>query len=327
MNVFIPLLALILIASGSIPAECRSVTFYSDGAIVELEATANKDSIAVALPDTILKGTLRIKPANGTTIRRIDFLSAMAEPGKGERELDSLLEQRNRLNDRLRALATREEIFKSAAKAQSGKAPRKTKADPDPMKSIRQGTDFAIAQLEAVYTSRRKTELELRRIDSRISATKNGGRETENIARVIVSPVRGKIKASYVISGQSWTPRYDMYLDGGTTAQIQMSGLFSDAFSGYLLHASPAPLAESATARVFPVQPGPIGRLKTFGLPVSDVHFGTGQQNSFSYVLMNQEQFYLPAGDANVYKDGEYIGRVRFEGISSGRKKTVSTGM
>ena len=73
----------------------------------------------------------------------------------------------------LQALATREEIFKSAAKSQGGKAPRKSKANPDPMQAIRQGTEFAIAQLEAVYTSRRRTEQEIRRIDSRIAAAKN----------------------------------------------------------------------------------------------------------------------------------------------------------
>jgi hypothetical protein len=68
------------------------------------------------------------------------------DPGKGEKELDTLLEQRNRLGDRLQALETREEIFKSATKSQSGKAPRKTRANPDPMLTIRQGTEFAIAQ-------------------------------------------------------------------------------------------------------------------------------------------------------------------------------------
>jgi hypothetical protein len=38
MNLFIPLLALALLAKGAIPAESRSVTFYSDGAVVELES-------------------------------------------------------------------------------------------------------------------------------------------------------------------------------------------------------------------------------------------------------------------------------------------------
>jgi hypothetical protein len=130
--------------------------------------------------------------------------------GKAETGLDALLEQRSRLGDRLRALATREEIFKSAAKSQSGKAPRKTKTNPDPMQAIRQGTEFAIAQLEAVYTSRRRTELEIRRIDGRIAAAKVSGRGPENIVRIHVAPVRGRITARYAVAGLAWTPRYDI---------------------------------------------------------------------------------------------------------------------
>jgi hypothetical protein len=327
MNIFISLLVLALFAATSAPAESRSVTFYSDGAVVELEATAAKGSIEIALPASLIEGSLRIRPDNGTSLQRIDMVSARSDSGKGEKELDVLLEQRSRLNDRLQALATREEIFKSAAKSQSGKAPRKTKTNPDPMQTIRQGTEFAIAQLEAVYTARRKTEQEIRRIDSRIAAAKNSGRGTETVARIQVSPARGRVTARYAMTGLSWTPRYDMYLDGGGTAQVHLSGLFNGTFSGYLLQASPAPLAERDIARVFQVNSGPATRLASFRLPVTEEHFGTGIQSSFSYVLKNSEQMHLPSGDANLYKSGEYVGRFRFEGISSGRSRSISMGM
>jgi hypothetical protein len=327
MNIFIPLLALALLATKSTPAESRSVTFYSDGAVVELEATAAKGSIEIALPASMIEGSLRIRPGNGTSLQRVDIVSARTDSGKSEKELDALLEQRSRLDDRLQALATREEIFKSAAKSQSGKAPRKTKANPDPMQTIRQGTEFAIAQLEAVYTSRRKTEQEIRRIDSRIAAAKNSGRGPETVARIHVSPARGRVTARYALAGLGWTPRYDMYLDGGSNAQVHLSGLFNGAFSGYLLQASPSPLAERDTARVFQVNSGPAARLAGFRLPVAEEHFGTGIQGSFSCVLKNSEQLHLPGGDANLYKSGEYVGRFRFEGISSGRSRAISMGM
>lgn len=327
MNIFIPLLVLALLAPRATPAESRSVTFYSDGAVVELEATASKGSIQITLPDSMIEGSLRIKPTSGTSLQRVDIVSARTDSGRDEKGLDTLLEQRSRLGDRMQALAVREEIFKSAAKSQSAKAPRKTKANPDPMQTIRQGTEFAIAQLEAVYTSRRKTEQEIRRIDSRIAAAKNSGQGPEAVARIQVSPARGRVTARYAVAGQGWTPRYDMYLDNSNHAQVNLSGLFSGAFPGYLLQAAPAALAERATARVFPVNSGPAARLASFRLPVSEAHFGTGPQSSFSCLLMNSEQLHLPSGDANLYRNGEYVGRFRFEGISSGRSRTISMGM
>jgi len=327
MKIFIPLLALALFATRATPAESRSVTFYSDGAVVELEAAATKGFIEIALPSAMIEGSLRIRPGSGTSLQRVDIVPARTDSGKVEKELEVLLEQRSRLGDRLQALATREEIFKSAAKSQSGKAPRKTKANPDPMQAIRQGTEFAIVQLEAVYTARRRTEQELRRIDSRIAAEKNSGRGPQSVARIHISPARGRVTARYAVAGQGWTPRYDMFLDGGNNAQLHLSGLFSGAFSGYLLQASPAALAERETARVFPVNSGPAARLASFRLPVSEAHFGTGLRSSFSCVLKNPDRLHLPSGDANLYKNGEYVGRFRFEGISSGRSRAISVGM
>jgi hypothetical protein len=327
MSIFIPLTALALLAVLAAPAESRSVTFFSDGALVELEATASKGPIEIALPAAMIEGSLRIRPAGGTSIQRVDIVAARVDPATGEKELDALLEQRSRLGDRLQALATREEIFTSAAKSQSGKAPRKTKANPDPMQAIRQGTEFAIAQLEAVYTSRRRTEQDIRHIDRRIAAAKNNGRRPETIARIYVAPARGRVTARYAVAGLGWTPRYDLYLDGSDTSQMQLSGLFSGAFSGYLLQASLSPLAERDTARVFPVGSGPTAKLAGFRLPVSEARFGTGLPGSFSCVLKNSERLHLPGGDANLYKSGEYVGRFRFEGISSGRTRVISVGL
>jgi hypothetical protein len=327
MNIFIPLLALALLATQYTPAESRSVTFYADGAVVELEAAAVKGAVDIPLPAGMIEGSLRVRPSSGTTILRVDIVSSRTDQGKGEKGLEALLEQRSRLGDRMRALATREEIFTSAAKSQSAKAPRKTKANPDPMQTIRQGTEFAIAQLEAVYTSRRRTEQEIRRIDSRIAAAKNSARGPETVARIEVSPARGRVTARYAVAGQGWIPRYDMYLDGSSNAQVNLSGLFSGAFSGYLLQASPSALAERDTARVFPVTSGPAARLAGFRLPVSEAHFGSGIQSSFSCVLKNSGQLHLPGGDANIYKNGEYVGRFRFAGISSGRSRAISTRM
>lgn len=326
MNRFGILCTMLLVASGSTTASGKSVTFYRDGAIIEREAAALKGILEIPLPPGMIEGSLRIKPGNGTVIQRVDILPIPADTGKAERELDALLEQKNRLGDRLQALATREEIFKSAAKSQSGKAPRKSKTNPEPMQSIRQGTEFAIAQLEAVYTARRKTEQESRRLDSRIAAIKSSGRGSGSSVRIVLSPLRGNVMIRYAVNGQGWTPRYDIYLDGSGNAQTNLSGQFPGTFSGYILQAAPALLADAATARVFPVHNGPVAGLTRYKLASTDERFEKGVLSSFTFELKNLEPVHLPAGEANIYRNGEYMGRLLFEGLSSGRTKKVSVG-
>src|SRR5512133_1276307 len=317
---------LLLIASGSATVHGTSATFYTDGTIIELEAGAQTGVLEVPLPAAMIEGSLQVKPVSGTTIQRVDILAAPPDTGRTERELEALLEQKNRLGDRLQALATREEIFKSAAKSQSGKAPRKTKTNPDPLQSIRQGTEFAIAQLEAVYTARRKTEHEIKRLDSKITAAQSTRQGSESRARFVVSPARGKITVRYALANQGWTPRYDIYLNGSGSARVNLSGHFPGTFAGYLLQAAPALLADSATAVGTPVQSGPAAGVVNYTLPASEELFGTGVVSSFSFALTNPGQAHLPAGDANIYRNGEYVGRLRFEGLSSGRMRKLAVG-
>ena len=327
MNMFLTLCAIVIvIATGSRGALGRSVTFYADGSIVELEATTLKGVVEIPLPAAMIEGSLRVKPDSSSTIQRVDIIPAAADTGKSQMEMDNLLEQKSRLGDRLQALATREEIFKSAAKSQSGKAPRKSKTNPEPMQSIRQGTEFAIAQLEAVYTARRRTEQEIRRLDNRIATLKGSGHGSHLLARIVLSPGRGKITVRYAVGGQGWTPRYDIYLNGSGSAQVTMSGQFQGAFAGHLLQASPALLSDSPVAKVYTVQPGPVAVVARYRLPVTDELFGTGMLSPFSFELKNTDSTYLPAGAANIYRNGEYVGRVGFEGISSGRSKKMSVG-
>ena len=83
MKYFVPLLVLALCAAKARPAESRSVTFYSDGAVVEMEATAAKGSIEIALPASMIEGSLRIKPGIGSSIQRVDVDSARMDSGRG----------------------------------------------------------------------------------------------------------------------------------------------------------------------------------------------------------------------------------------------------
>jgi hypothetical protein len=82
MNISIHLIALALLATQAAPAAGRSVTFYSDGAVVELEANAAKGSIEIPLPAAMIEGSLRIRPTSGTSIQRVDILPAWTDAGQ-----------------------------------------------------------------------------------------------------------------------------------------------------------------------------------------------------------------------------------------------------
>ena len=322
LNVIILLLA---IAAEACAGSGRA-TFFSDGVVVDLEAVAVKGIATISLPAGALPGTLRIRPGHGTRIQRVD-MQQLRPDARGEKALDALIEQKSRLEDRLGALATREEIFTAAAKSQSGKAPRKTKSNPDPLQSIRRGTDFALAQLEAVYTARRLAQQEIRRIDARIAAVGKGGKNAGGVARVAVSPKNGRITASFAVDTPGWTPWYDIRIDGKEgSALVTLYGHVPAYLDGYTLHVSSASLAGAAAEPpIVPAAAGQRARLAEFRLPVGEEHFGNGLLPSFAFMLKNATGADLPAGEAAFFRSGEYWGTVRFAGMSSGRSMRITS--
>jgi len=312
--------------AGNAFAETKSITFFSDGAIAEIEATATKGIAEIPLLPAMIDNTLRIKPMGGASIQLVDFLT-VRRVAKRTKELDTLQERKNRLEDRLQALASREEIFKAAVKSQSSKAPRKTKNNPDPILSIRQGTDFAIAQLEAVNSAQRKATLEMRHLDTRIAEIRKAGMGTAGmVARVNVTPGNGRLRIRYALAGQAWTPRYTIRLNGDGKAALTLYGQAPRAFTGYLLRAAPAMLSDSNTAHSFPVAAGSVAKLAEFTLSSEKELFNNNLTASFSSILTNKSAVYLPAGEASVFRNTEYVGHVHFDGISSGRSRKVSSG-
>ena len=317
-------LALMITSATTALADGRSVTLFSDGAAVEIETTAHKGITEIALPSHMIEGSLRITPLRGATILRVELLPNRREE-KTVKELDGLREQKYRMEDRLQALATREEIFKSAARSQSAKAPRKTKSNPDPMLSIRQGTDFAIAQLESVYTARRKTEQEIRRIDSRLAALQQGATGAATIARVTLATANGKVKARYALAGPGWTPRYDLHLNGDGDARLTLYGKLPDTLEGARIQASPGKMTDDLSPVAVPAKTS-LARLADYRLISAGETFGDSPTSSFSCILTNPGPSHLTAGEASLYRNGEYRGEVRFQGISSGRSRKIAAG-
>lgn len=317
---------MLLTTAVEVCAAGRSVTFFSDGVVVELKAVAVRGVAEIPLPAGMLAGTLRIRPEKGTSIQHVDT-QPLRRDVRGEKELDALIEQKSRLDDRLGALATREGIFTAAAKSQSGKAPRKTKSNPDPMQSIRRGTDFAIAQLETVYTARRKAEQEIRRIDARIAAMRKGGKGAGSVALVAVSPGNGRVSARFAVGGAGWTPRYDIRIDKGGSALVTLYGHVPAFPGGYQLRLSPASLAGAAgeSPIVLPAA-AQRARLAAYRMTTGEEYWGNGPLPTFAFMLKNSTGAYLPAGEAAFFRAGEYWGTVRFAGMSSGRSAMISSG-
>lgn len=320
----IKLICLLFIIFSAVAASAGgSMTCYSDGIIVVREAEAIKGVIEVVLPPGLMDDTLKVEPAAGTVITNVDITQASID-SRSEKEILVLTEQRQRMEDRLLALTTREEIFKAAAKSQSGKAPRKTKANPDPLQTIRQGTDFAIAQLETVYTTRRKTEQEMKKIDARIAVVRKNARVGESSARVTVTPARGRVTIRYAFSEKGWKPYYDIHLAGDGFAGVKFSARMVGSFDGYLLRVSPGSLSEIATAGIVPVKQGGSATLGSYRFPLSEERYGDGIYNSFSGRVTNTSTQHLPPGEAKIYRSGAYLGKFVFKGLSSGRSGVIS---
>lgn len=311
--------------SAALASAAGSMTCYSDGCIAVREAVAVKGLAEVPLAAGLLDGTLKVDPAAGTTIVSVNVSPSRVD-SKSDKELETLTEQRRRLDDRLRALDSREEIFKAAAKSQSGKAPRKTKSNPDPMQAIRQGTDFAITQLETVYTARRKAEQEIAKLDAAIAVVKRRARSGESSVRVNVTPAGGRITVRYATSERVWQPYYNMHLTGDGFTRLQFSARIAGDLGGYQLRISPASLAESTTAPTFPVLQGGKAALADYLFPITGEKFGDGIYNNFSGLLTNTSSQHLPAGEAGLFNKGTYLGKFRFEGVSSGRNRLISFG-
>lgn len=323
MRIRLICLCSIVCCASSASAE-NSITFYRDGALLQQEAGAAKGVIDIPLAAGLLEHTLTVIPAPGTAIHRVETYSRGSE-SRSDKELEALVELRRRLEDRLQALGTREAIFTSAAKAQSGKAPRKSKTNPDPMQAIRQGTDFAIAQLEAVYTARRKTTQEIQKIDARLATARRKGRSSESFVQITVTPPRGRVTLRYATTEQGWQPQYNLYLANNAPAQLQLSARLTGSVRGNQVRVSSGSLAESATAETFPIHSGS-AVLAGYRVPITEERYTEGIFNRFSGMMTNSSPHYLPPGDSRLFRGGVYLGNFRFEGLSSGRSRVISLG-
>ncbi|TWJ19268.1 DUF4140 domain-containing protein [Geobacter argillaceus] len=324
MKVLTTLIALILPAGTAVAAE-RNVTLFLDGAKVEQRFVVNGGYLEIPLPAALKPGSLRLVPRAATRIERVETVPARL-PLRVERELARLTERRERLQARLQALKTREGIFTAAAKAQSGKAPRKTKSNPEPLQNIRKGTDFALTQLEEVYGAKRAVEKELAALDGKEAALRKEGNAGGCIARVWLSGRRPDIAAAWLQTDLSWSPRYDIRLGGDGTAEVTIHPRLPALAKGGAVSVSMASVLKGPGAVAAMPVTGEQSAIVTLRLPVQVKGDGRDVSASLAFTMTNTATQMLPGGDISCYRNGTYIGTARLAAIQSLESREILCG-
>lgn len=321
----IPVLGIFLFLAPPAMASDYRVTFYLDGARVEREVSTVRESMEVPLPAAMNGGSLRIKPLDGCRIDRVVVVPAQPSAALA-REMARLAERRAALGDRMKALEAREAIFKAAAKSQSGKAPRKTKTNPEPLAAVRQGTEYAISQLEEVYRVRRRAVNEMQSVEARLSTLKNEGNVGGSVAKVRLARKGGRVAVSYICSDLKWAPVYDFRLDKAGEVNVVQRAVIPQTEKGAAVSVVPATFAEAVNEAATPVSSDKFPQVFAFTLPVEREQFSAAPLSSLVLSFRNRLKVKLPAGEASCYRRGEYLGRTAFGGALPDEMKELAFG-
>lgn len=284
-------------------ADSRFVSIFLDGAVIEQTTSVKRGYLEVVLPASVVADSLKIKPVGSAEILRV--ITAPLKPGKSnEKELETIIAKEELLQDRLKALSVKEEIFKAAAKSQSGKAPRRTKTNPEPMTTIRQGTDYAIAQLEAVYQARRRTEKELAALLKRKNSVKKSV-SAALVAKVWVAPANAAVIFSWLQADINWVPEYQLRIDSAGAAEL---GIFvQTSYSGSLppkaFYLSNSQVPSAPIARTADNKPA-----MKFPVAVTSLS-GGAQSKPLSVTVVNSSPLTWPQGEITCFQNGSYQGR------------------
>jgi hypothetical protein len=307
----------LLLTAISAYAGTKSLTCYLDGGRVSQEVSVRRGFVEVTLPHDLISGSLRVRPLKDVVISRVQTVPAKVDP-KTEKALATLDERKDALGDRLKALETREEIFTAAAKAQSAKAPRKSKTNPEPVTAIRQGTDLALNRLEEVYRARRAAEKELKALEAKRAELAKKANVGGSIARIWTQGRDGAVAVEYLIAGGSWKPVYDFRLDGSPKAAVSLRAILPEVESGTAVSVVTARLSTPDTAGVVPLPAtGNYDVVATFTLPVAMVAPVTDTAPLTFTVTGTPDRSLLP-GDGTCFWKGEYFGTVVIPELAPG---------
>ncbi|HJV65128.1 MAG TPA: hypothetical protein VJ550_05305 [Geomonas sp.] len=302
----IPLLASLLVVALCRPAlaGATKIIFYLDGARVEDEVRTGKGMLEYQLPESALPSSLRVKPAGEGKLLRVELVPA-GRDRRRSREMAALERRKGELQDRMQILSRREEIFAAALKSQSGKAPRKSRTNPDPVESLQQGTAFALGQLEAVMRSRQKCQRAIEELDRKLAAASKGA------AMVRIWLTGRKATVSFLVANRQWTPSYHFRWSEDGSGELLLHAKLPAPEPKVLRLVSNGTVSQGAPAR--PVQ-GEYPLIARY--PLTLQNGGRSQQRPTSFTFLPIEAS-LPPGEAAAFWQGEYLGSGRFSGGAS----------
>lgn len=317
MPLRIPATALVLLLWSCPASAARNVALFLDGALVQRDETARNGYLEISLPAAVRPESLRIRPVGGAQIQRVQVVPKQPSQ-KVAKELAAITERQEQLQDRLKALALREQIFTSAAKSQSAKAPRRTKTNPEPLATIRQGTDYAISQLEAVFQLQRKANRELKQLEEKRGRLSRDEQAAGSVARVWVTPAAGGVTATYLQTDRSWQPRYEIRVTADDKARLAVfpGGVELQRGEKGTVSSMTVDKAGGAASWQYLDSSRP---LSVTELPVRRKTEAVGPMQLLTLALTNSSGSAIPAGEFSCFADGTYQGRGQLPLLEPGR--------
>ena len=315
---------LLLILNAPLLAATQNLVCYLDAGVLNRQLVVSKGYAETSVPGSMMQGTLRVKPGNGVVITRVQTMPARVDL-KTAKALSLLDDRRDLLGDRLKALQTREEIFTAAAKSQSAKAPRKTKANPEPMIAIRQGTDLALARLEEVYRLRRAAEKELKAVEAKRNELSRKANVGGSNARIWTQGKTGMVSVEYAQNDAGWKPVYDIRVDGTEHVALTLRASLPQTEPGTVVMVIAGLLTSPDTAPTPLAASGDYAPVATYTLPVV-VSTAFTPFSPLAMSVTNATSLLLPSGDASCYFKGEYRGTVHFPSVMPGERKDLICG-
>ena len=318
--------ALLAVIFSSVPSwgAGTSITLFLDGALVKNKTISAGERVLFPLPASFKEGSLRVKPMEGCRIDRVEIESGKPDP-QIAREIARLAERRRSLDDRLKALKIRESIFISAAKSQSGKALRKTKSNPEPLASVRQGTEYAISQLESVFRARRIAETELKSLEERDETLKKA--VSERTARIFLSKKSCGIELSYLRTDLKWIPAYDFRFDKAGETEVSIRPVLPKTEKGARVSVVASLLDEmNGSATPMPVTDDNAKGIVSFKFPLEHEELSSKPIPTLNFIFKNLSTMKLPPGEATCFFRGEYLGKALFKGAAPGEVVELSFG-
>jgi hypothetical protein len=288
----------------------RKTTLYLDGAVVENSFPAVNGIVQVSLSEECRIETLRIRADKDSVIKKIET-SKLQPDNKINKEIASLEKQREQLQSRLELIDTKEDIFIAAAKSQSRKSLKKTKNNPEPLSSVRQGTDFALSRLDSLNLTKQNSEKELKALDSKLSALK----KSKTFVKVWLDNPKGSANISCIYNTKSWTPVYVLTKKADNTIQFSIT-------AGKIIHEKNEEVAV-VMSKTADSETLPVWRYNDSFVPFQEFNFTLDGESVTSKVpftsiltMRNSSGFHLPAGKLVCYENGEYLGVVDFKGAA-----------